>query len=271
MCESLEHGGPGEPSSTGTSQHDQSDRYSTQTSNDTFLNETGDGKPIAVDEKLASSPSTSSVGSGESRQTVDLLAYQLRKQSLKQPNGSVAAPETETVMSPPSLPDDDILRFLSDQDDTAMEVDTEETFWTQPTTKSTRTRNRPVKRMTSENILTMIASRSQCTVRPPSFPIAADPNPTPLCPSPERRKSPIEVDEGCDEDRDDLSWLEFCASLKTAGAPSGISKQVGLRYKSSADIASRCNNLVHSIPRMRRRKQKKRLDADHAGQSVRDN
>lgn len=123
----------------------------------------------------------------------------------------------------------------------------------------------------------MISSGTQCNVQ--TVPPAQAPTPTSttattatiapvLKPEPHTDYvySPmeLEVDEAycngnlADTFEEDLSFMESVVSLRRAGAPGGIRKQmvggIPLRYQLSADAAMRCQTVVKNRPRMRRRK-----------------
>lgn len=274
MCELPKHGAQGEPSSTGISQHDhiQSDRFSTKTSNDASIDQTQDRTSVPSDEKSKPSTSPPRTRQGAPNRPIEYLANQLRKQSLKQPEGSVAVPDATTAFSHQSLKDDDILRSLGNSNDTTMDLDVEDED--EPLKKFTiaRSRSRPArKKITSDHILDMISSQFQCTIRPSpscSNHIVPDPNPPTLFQSfHDLHANPIEVDKDYDENQDDFSWLESVVSLRSSISPSGVTKRFGLRFRSSADAACRDNNLVRSFPRMRRREKFSRAHSGTAGEA----
>lgn len=80
----------------------------------------------------------------------------------------------------------------------------------------------------------------------------------------------LEVDENLDDS--DLSWMNSIATLRDAANPGGIKKH-GLRYRASHEAALKCSNLVHSRPRMRRRKghSSKSTTKSISGRIMRDN
>lgn len=64
----------------------------------------------------------------------------------------------------------------------------------------------------------------------------------------------LDADEGfCEQEDDDLGWLESTGSYRMSVLADGIRKRHGLKYRRSADVAKTCNNAVHVMPRMRRR------------------
>lgn len=277
MCELPKHGAREEPSSTGISRHDhiQSDRSSTKISNDTSIDQIQDRTFVPSDEE-----SKSSTGPPRSRQSasprpIEYLANQLRNQSLKQPEGSVAVSGATTTFSHQSPSGDGMLRTLGNSNDTTMNLDVEDEDEPQKYFTVPRSRSRPArKKITSDHILDMISSEFQCTIRPSpscSNHTVPDPNhpnpPTVFHSFADLHANPIEVDEGYVENQDDFSWLESVVSLRSSRSPSGVTKRFGLRFRSSADAACRDNNLVHSLPRMRRREKSSRAHSSSAGET----
>lgn len=60
-------------------------------------------------------------------------------------------------------------------------------------------------------------------------------------------------DEGFCEQEEDIDWRESIGSVRLAGVVDGMRKRHGLKYRRSAEVAKGCNNVVHMVPRMRRR------------------
>jgi hypothetical protein len=120
----------------------------------------------------------------------------------------------------------------------------------------------------------MISSGTQCNVRGqlPSIPTPSRPTPGRVPPS---EPGPIEADPDCampgpdlevddaegdgltENPEDVLAMLERGVSLRDASGPGGVRKHmvggIALQYRLSADVALRCQNVVHNRPRMRRR------------------
>ncbi|KAJ2901242.1 hypothetical protein MKZ38_002106 [Zalerion maritima] len=133
------------------------------------------------------------------------------------------------------------------------------------------------KEKRKNRLLSMIQTETQCHVHdpllatptsiampPPSLPsvdemdIEASDNPLELA------CTMLEVDD--DADNDDMSWMESIVTLRRAANPGGVRKH-GLRYRASHEAAIRCSNLVKSVPRMRRRKDKHRSKCHREGGS----
>ncbi|KAK3327748.1 hypothetical protein B0T19DRAFT_172879 [Cercophora scortea] len=125
----------------------------------------------------------------------------------------------------------------------------------------------------------MISTGTQCNVQtaqnapPPPPPPAPAPTPTPTTslarlepiiePDPDLQTMELEVDEAyCNGTatltEEDMSFVDNIMSLRRAGTPGGIRKHmiggIALRYQLSADAALRCQTVVRSRPRMRKRK-----------------
>lgn len=66
----------------------------------------------------------------------------------------------------------------------------------------------------------------------------------------------LEVDEACREGEDDLSWL--AASEDHDSVANSLRRRGLLQYRTSQDAAMQSSNLVRNLPRMRRRRMKKR-------------
>ena len=145
---------------------------------------------------------------------------------------------------------------------------------------------RPINTLASQaRVEEMISSGTQCNVQNTPAPTTPTPTsstsitvpvPVPVTakpdPDPNYVFSPmnLEVDEAycngtTDVVEDDMSFVEAVMSMRRAGAPSGVRKQVvngiPLRYQLSADAALRCQTVVKSRPRMRRRKKTGRSDS----------
>ncbi|RTE69008.1 hypothetical protein BHE90_016611 [Fusarium euwallaceae] len=207
-------------------------------------------------------------------QPIDMLASQLRKQSLEQyhcsPNSGFSQPPI-AALSPSSLPDDDFVNVQSairQRGSVSMDVDVQDASVTATSTT----------RAEGQGDLILPSSRAQDSSSVVSSMVNASPiavNPTAVNPTAylEARShgshtmygpdfddfSPsLEVDEGYCEEDDDFSWLESAVSLRSAGMTAGITKRYGLRYRTSAEAASRCTNAIHSLPRMRRRDKRRR-------------
>ena len=119
-----------------------------------------------------------------------------------------------------------------------------------------------------ENLLTtMVEHNVQCNVQ------SSGPEPTPMLtsrPSLLRISSsvvpsgcgsglavfddlmPLEVDANYCEGEDD-ALLNDTVALRDAGAPAGVKKHGGLRYRTSADVGGQYRNMKRNVPRMRRR------------------
>jgi hypothetical protein len=271
MCELPKHGAQGEPSSTGISQHDQihSDRSSTEISNDTSSGRIQGRTSVSDNKKPNPSTSPPQTGLGASHQPIERLANQLRKQSLKQPEGSVAVPDAPTAFSHQLQLHDDILKMLGNPNDTTMDMGIENGHESQKKLTVARGQNRMArKKITSDHILDMISSEFQCTIRPsPSCSSQTTPDHSLFHSGADLRTSPIEVDTDYDEDQDDFSWLESVISLRSSSTPSGVTKRFGLCFRTSADAACRGKNLVRSLPRMRRREKHSRAHPGAAGET----
>ncbi|KAJ9156519.1 hypothetical protein NKR23_g1285 [Pleurostoma richardsiae] len=119
----------------------------------------------------------------------------------------------------------------------------------------------------------MIATGNQCNVysTTPVTPQAAEPDNADRM---DLESDTLEVDDAnCEEGLVDDSALENLVSLRHASMPNGIRKHGPLRFRTSADIALRCPNVVRSVPRMRRRRKQEHkaslrpLPADGAASS----
>ena len=121
---------------------------------------------------------------------------------------------------------------------------------------TTQFNNNPQNTRTIQTLVAdMISTGDQCNVysTTPSSPTVMEPdNKT------EMELTALEVDEAYVADGDDMSWMETLVSMRRASGPGGIRKHGQLRYRTSADMALRCANVVRSVPRMRKR----RKDAD---------
>lgn len=111
---------------------------------------------------------------------------------------------------------------------------------------------RRLNHRTLDNIASMVAAGDQCNVRSSSspVPVAGEPD-TPCGPD----GAPVlEPDEGfCDDDDRGPASV----SLRDASVPTGIYRHRIMRFRTSAEAASRCANIVHKPPRMRRRDKKR--------------
>lgn len=249
------HGARGEASSTGETPNNPPGRGSTRALDDCPKDRPNPRTRISVSNEPISPPHSPRPHSH--LQPIEFLVNQLRKQSLKQ-QAEAAAERSEpaAALSPQSLPDDDFPSLPADHNDMSMDIDAchEETRRLMRSSGQGRLASASL-----DKILDMISSGDQCNIHPSpgsSTPLIADPDPELFYPSVSDHDlddlPPLEVDEGfCDED--DMSWLDSCVSLRTASGPGGVTKHYGLRYRTSAEVASRCSNLVHNIPRMRRR------------------
>lgn len=119
----------------------------------------------------------------------------------------------------------------------------------------------------------MISTGTQCNVFAPSLvpvvPIEADEDDGIDC---EMGATGLEVDEGVGgDDESEAALIDRILSLRRASGTLGIRKSGFPLYRSSTDTALRCQNLVRSKPRMRRRKvrQKPSLSAMSAEDSQR--
>ncbi|KAM5372036.1 hypothetical protein ACJZ2D_007792 [Fusarium nematophilum] len=213
---------------------------------------------------------------------VDVLASQLRKYSLehyRQYDSTLGASPTSqqsAALSPASLPDDDFVNVQSlvsghgsPSADIDIDVDMGANDDLVGPEKSAHLEIQGASVSSSSRAITP-SSRISSLIR--SSPIAVDPavDPTALLearshgsrtvyrPDFDDLSQSLEVDEGYCEDDDDFAWLESAISLRAAGTPGGITKRYGLRYRTSAEAASRCSNSIHSVPRMRRRDKKRR-------------
>ncbi|KAM7209184.1 hypothetical protein V8F20_000522 [Naviculisporaceae sp. PSN 640] len=137
---------------------------------------------------------------------------------------------------------------------------------------STQFRDKPTTSVANTaRIEQMISSGTQCNVQNMPLPTASTSTSATTAAPPKSEPvkrdyvySPmeLEVDEaycnGNDTFEEDLSFVDSIMSLRRAGAPGGIRKQVvngvPLRYQLSADAALRCQTVVKNRPRMRRRK-----------------
>jgi hypothetical protein len=120
----------------------------------------------------------------------------------------------------------------------------------------------------------LIATGTQCTVRsdPPSSPASSslptsltmaslppfiEADPDCAMPGPELEVDETEVGGISDLPQEMMDFAEGAMPLRYASAPGGIRKYtiggVALRYRLSADAALRCQNVVRSRPRMRKR------------------
>lgn len=123
---------------------------------------------------------------------------------------------------------------------------------------TTQFNNNPLNTRTIQTLVAdMISTGEQCNVysATPSSPSVMGPDD-----KMEMELTALEVDEAYVADADDLSWMEAMVSMRRASGPSGIRKNGPLRYRTSADMAMRCANVVRSVPRMRKR----RKDGDHS-------
>ncbi|KAM0420876.1 hypothetical protein ACHAPT_011406 [Fusarium lateritium] len=200
---------------------------------------------------------------------MDMLTSQLRKQSLEQyhygPNTGLSQPPV-AALSPSSLPDDDFVNVRSvicQRGSVSMDIDVEDDAAV-PTSTTRPEGQEGLICPSSQGV----GSSSGVSSLMHTSPIAVDPTAYLEARSPGSRtlygpdfddySRSVEVDEGYCEDEDDFSWLESAVSLRSAGMTAGITKRYGLRYRTSAEAASRCSNAIHSLPRMRRRDKRRR-------------
>ncbi|KAI0179566.1 hypothetical protein GGR52DRAFT_311808 [Hypoxylon sp. FL1284] len=119
----------------------------------------------------------------------------------------------------------------------------------------------------------MIESGEQCNVHDSTTPNPT-PSPQPLPPFlinlmastkfddqtnpqlPENDEMKLEVDEDQGRDQDEPAGPSGSLSLRDAGIPAGIRRSMPVRFRSSAEAASRCHNMRRSVPRLRRRPKK---------------
>ncbi|KAM6528509.1 hypothetical protein FALCPG4_009487 [Fusarium falciforme] len=202
-------------------------------------------------------------------QPMDMLASQLRKQSLEQyhsgPNAGFSQPPV-AALSPSSLPDDDFVNVQSairQRGSVSMDVDVEDA--SVAATSTTRAEGQedfifPSSRaQDSSSIISSMVHTSPIAVNPTAYLEARNHGSrTTYGPDFNDYSGSLEVDEGYCEEEDDFSWLESAVSLRSAGIPTGITKRYGLRYRTSAEAASRCSNAIHSLPRMRRRDKRRK-------------
>ncbi|KAJ3463064.1 hypothetical protein MRS44_007850 [Fusarium solani] len=188
-------------------------------------------------------------------QPMDMLASQLRKQSLE-----------HRRPIPSSLPDDDFVNVQSairQRGSVSMDVDVEDA--SVATTSTTRAEGLeglifPNSRaQDSSSVISSMVHASPIAVNPTAYLEARNHGSrTIYSPNFNDYSGSLEVDEGYCEEEDDFSWLESAVSLRSAGMTAGITKRYGLRYRTSAEAASRCSNAIHSLPRMRRRDKRRR-------------
>ncbi|RSL96813.1 hypothetical protein CDV31_013322 [Fusarium ambrosium] len=202
-------------------------------------------------------------------QPIDMLASQLRKQSLEQyhcsPNSGLSQPPI-AALSPSSLPDDDFVNVQSairQRGSVSMDVDVQDASVT--ATSTTRAEGQgdlilPSSRaQDSSSVVSSMVHASPIAVNPTAYLEArSHGSHTMYGPDFDDFSPSLEVDEGYCEEDDDFSWLESAVSLRSAGMTAGITKRYGLRYRTSAEAASRCTNAIHSLPRMRRRDKRRR-------------
>ncbi|KAJ4313742.1 hypothetical protein N0V84_009254 [Fusarium piperis] len=202
-------------------------------------------------------------------QPVDMLTSQLRKQSLEQYHCGLNTGFSQPLvaaLSPSSLPDDAFViaqSAIRQRGSVSMDIDVEDAAV--PPTSTTRAEGQegfifPSSRaQDSSPVISSMAHASPIAINPVTY-LDAQNRGSRTIYGPDFDDYPrsLEVDEGYCEEEDDFSWLESAVSLRSAGIPAGITKRYGLRYRTSAEAASRCSNAIHSLPRMRRRDKRRR-------------
>lgn len=202
-------------------------------------------------------------------QPMDMLASQLRKQSLEQyhcgPNTRFPQPPV-AALPLPSLPDANFVTAqwaIRQRGSVSMDIDVEDAA--AGPTSTTRAEGqegfifRSSRAQDSSTVISSLVQTSPITVNPAAYLEAqTHGSRTIYGPGFDDDSPSLEVDEGYCEAEDDFSWLESAVSLRSAGMTSGITKRYGLRYRTSAEAASRCSNAIHSLPRMRRRDKRRR-------------
>ncbi|KAI1764200.1 hypothetical protein GGR53DRAFT_494756 [Hypoxylon sp. FL1150] len=71
----------------------------------------------------------------------------------------------------------------------------------------------------------------------------------------------LEVDKDYCAGQDEAAGPSGSTTLRDAGGPAGVKKLRTMRYRTSLEVASRCNNMRRSLPRMRRRPKATQSDA----------
>ncbi|KAI8725222.1 hypothetical protein NCS52_00092800 [Fusarium sp. LHS14.1] len=202
-------------------------------------------------------------------QPIDMLASQLRKQSLEQyHSGSNTGFSQHPIaaLSPSSLPDDDFVNVQSairQRGSVSMDVDVEDASVVATSTNCAEAQEdfiSPSSRaQDSSSVIFSMVHASPIAVNPTAYLEARNHSSRTIYgPDFDSYSQSLEVDEGYCEEEDDFSWLESAVSLRSAGMTAGITKRYGLRYRTSAEAASRCSNAIHSLPRMRRRDKRRR-------------
>ncbi|KAK4200668.1 hypothetical protein QBC40DRAFT_68245 [Triangularia verruculosa] len=196
--------------------------------------------------------------------TVDRLARKLSKQNLQHHNRMLAQSSGQLTPSPlQSMPA--VVAEPSDSSEKPEDKRLESV---------SRLRRHASARALEARLQAMIDNETQCSVRsePPAPPPPATTSTTARpwpAPTPVGQPVCIEVDPDCampnwdgslevdENDTADMSLDDLASSVRHAYVPSGVRKHsiggVALRYRSSVDVALRCQNVVRNRPRMRKR------------------
>ncbi|KAK3684898.1 hypothetical protein B0T22DRAFT_202388 [Podospora appendiculata] len=181
------------------------------------------------------------------------------------------------------LPGRSLPLSLSSHSDAGRQLDVDEAEITRPEpSRLQRQRSRQFNDKSNSTravhplLESMISTGTQCNVQSAQNAPLPPPPPTPtpitslarlepiIEPDPDLQTMELEVDEAyCNGTTttltdEDMLFVDNIMSLRRAGTPGGIRKHmiggVALRYQLSADAALRCQTVVRSRPRMRKRK-----------------